>query len=371
MKIAHLISNSNSSVLETYIKFINDNFNMENHTIYINKNNASLKVDLEEYKNINIIHDLKVENILDIVNKHNKLIIHFLNFKTSQMFKLLFNEDFFNKTYWVAWGADLYQWEKKCDGNILTKFKLKIKNKISYKFKQKIKCFVGIFPPDIEFFKKEFRSDAKTFYATYVGGLYNSVYKKEYKLETIEEKKYRNEYINIQIGHSSTKILNHIDVLKELSKFKDENIKIYIPLSYGDREYGDLIEKEAQSIFGKNAIILRDMMDKDSYFELLSTIDIAIYNTHRQIGLGNISPMLYMKKKIFIPKGTVMYDFYKSYDINICNYEEIKNMSFNEFSSSVSMENGKKYILENAMNKEKKIEMWEQVFNYSIKEDFK
>ena len=51
-----------------------------------------------------------------------------------------------------------------------------------------------------------------------------------------------NSCINIQIGHPSTQVLNHIEVLEDLYKFRDENIRIYIPLSYGDEEYG-IVEK--------------------------------------------------------------------------------------------------------------------------------
>ena len=42
--------------------------------------------------------------------------------------------------------------------------------------------------------------------------------------------------INILIGNSATETNNHIEVLDLLSKFKNEDIKIYVPLSYGDME---------------------------------------------------------------------------------------------------------------------------------------
>ena len=201
--------------------------------------------------------------------------------------------------FWVAWGADLYQWKNKPEGNILRRCKIYIRNAIAFRFRERIKYFVGIFPPDIDYFKKEFKSDAKTFYASYVGGLFNDLYTKRLNLMPLEGKILNSECINIQIGHSSTSILNHIDVLENLVKYKNENIKIYIPLSYGNKEYGDRVQEVAIQLFRDKVVCIREMMDKDDYMKFLSTIDIAIFNTTRQIGLGNITPLLYMEKNLY------------------------------------------------------------------------
>jgi len=264
---------------------------------------------------------------------------------------------------WVAWGADLYQWKKVKRRSMFDK----VRNFVAYKFRKKIKCFVGIFLPDIDFFKKEFKSNAKTFYASYVGGLYNPLYEKELNVPSLAEKIKNKEPINIQIGHSCATILNHIQVLNDLHKFKNENIKIYIPLSYGDMEYGDQVEQHAKILFGDKVICIREMMNEEDYMDFLSTVDIAIFNTPRQIGLGNISPLLYMEKKIFIPKGTVMYEYYKSQNIEICDYNQIDKIDFDRFSKPVGMENAKRFVKSQATNKEKKIEMWQRVFDLSKK----
>lgn len=108
-------------------------------------------------------------------------------------------------------------------------------------------------------------------------------------------------------------------------------------------------------------------MSKDDYMNFLSEMDISIFNTYRQIGLGNISPLLYMEKKIFIPKGSVMYDFYRSEDINICDYNDIQEYDFETFIESVNMKNAKKHIISNELNLTKKIEIWSQVFNAPMK----
>ena len=110
-------------------------------------------------------------------------------------------------------------------------------------------------------------------------------------------------------------------------------------------------------------------MDICAYMDHLSRIDIAIFNTDRQIGLGNITPMLYMQKKIYIPKRTVMFEYFNSLGINICDYSRIKNMDYDEFTKPIPMDKGRRYVLENTLNKEKKIEMWEKVFSYPANEE--
>ena len=128
---------------------------------------------------------------------------------------------------------------------------------------------------------------------------------KELNLITLAEKVRNGDCINILIGHSCDPNLNHIEVLEDLLKFKDENIKIYIPLSYGIMANGDQVERKAKDLFGDKVFCLREMMDRDQYLDFLATIDIAIFNTQRQIGLGNLAPLRYMGKKLFIPAGSV------------------------------------------------------------------
>lgn len=367
MKILHILPDSNKSVIEAYIKFVRENFNSNDHRIIIVANKVSKINEFHKYINVQIISSLSTQDMINFVDNYDKIIIHYLYFKTTQMLRLLFYPVVFKKIVWVAWGADLYQWKKNIDGNIFERIKTLTKNNIALTFRKRIRYFVGIFPPDIDYFKNEINSNAQTFYASYVGGIDSKFFQKQIRVLSLEEKLARKECIKIQIGHSSSKVLNHLDVLEKLSKFKNENIKLFIPLSYGDKEYGDEVHKEAIKIFGDKAICIRDMMNKDDYMEFLSNIDIVIFNTTRQIGLGNLIPLLYMEKKIYIPKGSVMYDFYKNQGINICNYFDINIGNYNSFVSPIDMSAGKEFIISNELRIENKVDMWNKVFEAPLK----
>lgn len=363
MKILH-IATTNFDVIKTFVKFVDCNFDINNHTFLIMSKSHKVPMELKRYSNVIILNPSNFVSLFKIIYKmykFDKIILHSLN-KTYFQLILLFAFTIHYKIFWIAWGADLYEW-KSSKKNL----KYIVRNKIFRQIRIRIKYFVGIFLPDIEFFKNEFKSDAKTFHASYVGSVQSEFYKKEMKQCSIEEKKQKNECINIQIGHSCTPILNHLEVLNELKKFRSENINIFIPLSYGDKKYGDMIENEAKKIYGDKVVCLRKIINKDLYYDFLATIDIAIFNTSRQIALGNITPMLYMEKKIFIPEESVMYKFYREQNIDICNYNDIKKFEFNEFIKPLITKGGRDYVINNELDLGKKIKMWKKVFDEPVK----
>ncbi|MDN5290074.1 MAG: hypothetical protein PWQ06_313 [Anaerophaga sp.] len=365
MQILHVTTGANYNVTINYIRFINDNFEQTEHEFIVVDEISNIPSELLNYKNVLIIDKADKKYMIQLY-KHmlvaEKIVFHSLWLGPFYLLFLMFKPSLMNKIFWVSWGMDSYQWKSKKKG-----FHYRIRNFIAYKFRQKIKFFVGIFPPDIYYFKKEFKSNAMTFHASYVDSINSPLYQDKINYKSLREKVSDNECINVQVGHSSSQVLNHLEVLNSLEKFKNENIKIFIPLSYGDKLYGDLVENEANKIFGDKAICLREMVDKESYYMFLSSIDIAIFNSKRQIGLGNINPLLYMEKKIFIPEGSVMYDFYNSKNIDIWNYNNVVDMDYNEFVKPLNRNNGRNFIIENEFDLGKKIDMWNKVFEAPMK----
>lgn len=351
MKILHILPDFNKTISFSFIDFINNNnFNQEHSFLFL----GSEIRDVENIENDNIIIDYYA-NALQHMKKYDKIFFHHLfSVPTIITLKLLFNSNIIKKIYWVAWGADLYNWRK--NGGLVS---VRIKNLIRYLMIKRIRYFLGIFPPDIEYFKQKFDTNAKTYSVTYLGSLYKK--SANHNSSHVDVSKEYNSHINLMVGHSSTSILNHLEVLSELSKFKNQNIRIFIPLSYGDSTYGDVVEKKSKELFGDKVLCIRTIMPKDEYEKFLSTIDIAIFNTERQIGLGNIIPLLDMGKKIYFPANSVMYRFFKSKEIEVFEYDNINELDFEKFIESTEMPNAKKYI--ESINIETQFTMWNDVFN--------
>ncbi|WP_413479745.1 TDP-N-acetylfucosamine:lipid II N-acetylfucosaminyltransferase [Vibrio hibernica] len=121
---------------------------------------------------------------------------------------------------------------------------------------------------------------------------------------SFSEKKY------IMIGTSALQRNNHIEVMNNISEIGyPKNKKIFIPLSYGDFSYADLVEETAIKLFGEdNLYIERNFMSLTSYQEILNDVCFAIFDTEGQQGLGNIRNMLFLGAKIYLKKDTVAYN---------------------------------------------------------------
>ena len=140
--------------------------------------------------------------------------------------------------------------------------------------------------------------------------------------------------VRILLGNSATVTNKHMEALDWLSKYRDEDITIICPLSYGDMSYAHKVEDKGKGYFGDNFKPIYDYMSIDYYSRLLSSIDIAIYNNNRQQATGNIEILGYLGKKIFVRSDTTTWQHYVGRD-NCVFYDTklINTMSFEEFAS--------------------------------------
>ena len=65
--------------------------------------------------------------------------------------------------------------------------------------------------------------------------------------------------IKILLGNSATESNQHKEAFELLEKYKNKNIKIYVPLSYGPEKYADEIEQLGMHIFGEKFIPMRSL----------------------------------------------------------------------------------------------------------------
>ncbi len=298
----HLIPNEKFT--EPYIDFVNENFIKSEHLFLILGKGIGVKIKPRN----NVIEIEKIyKNIKFIINqmyKSKKIIIHGL-FSPHLVILLFFQPWLLRKCYWVVWGGDLYYYKKE---------RTNIKSHM-YEFFRKyvIKNMSGI----ITHIKGDYEL-AKRWYGTkgtyYYSFMYPSNLYKAYEISNIEKE---NNKIYIQIGNSADPSNNHIEVLKKLEKYKDENIEIICPLSYGNIGYRDNIIREGNRIFGKKFIPLIDFLPFDEYLELLAKTDIAIFNHRRQQAMGNISTLLGLGKKVYIRNDITTWQFCAEHGFNV------------------------------------------------------
>ncbi|MGZ4986758.1 MAG: TDP-N-acetylfucosamine:lipid II N-acetylfucosaminyltransferase, partial [Limisphaerales bacterium] len=121
-----------------------------------------------------------------------------------------------------------------------------------------------------------------------------------------------NRPLRVLLGNSASRTNLFEDAFENLKPYRDENIEIYVPLSYGDKTYAREIAALGTKIFGDKLKALMDWMSPDSYAALLNSLDVGVFNHKRQQALGNIYHLLAAGKKVYLRSDGAMWSFFNS-----------------------------------------------------------
>ncbi len=110
-----------------------------------------------------------------------------------------------------------------------------------------------------------------------------------------------------------------------LSPYKDDNIIIYCPLSYGIfLEYRDKVIKMGKDLFGEKFVPMTEFMKLDEYLFFINTIDLAIFNHKRQEAMGVILHLLYYGKVVYMNKNSTSFKSFKCRGFKVFDNDLIK-----------------------------------------------
>lgn len=294
--------------LPQYIDFVDENFGRDNQ-YYVFITSEKYQYGLTPEHNVEFLHtneDIFV-TLLRYMNISRKVILHGLwRDKVDQL--LVKNQEVLQKCYWIMWGGDFFH------KDLVTENRKKVIQKVGYL----VTGTVG----DYELAQKWYGAIGKHVFGVinYPSNLYRDI---------IPIKKPKN-MIYILIGNSATSSNRHFLIFQILKKYKDKNIKIFTPLSYGDQKYKREVIKQGKFFFGKKFIPMVKFMDLDEYNNFLSQIDIALFNHIRQQGAGNAYTLLSTGAKIYMNPVSNLYqtlikDNIKIYDIKKVNLTSYKN----------------------------------------------
>lgn len=122
---------------------------------------------------------------------------------------------------------------------------------------------------------------------------------------------------NILLGNSSSSSNNHLEAFNILKSFNLDDKNIIVPLSYGDKRYGETITEIGKTLFGKNLQSLFDFMPLDKYTILLSSCNVVVMNHYRQQAVGNIIAMLWMGAKVYLDEQNTFYHYLRRIGIEV------------------------------------------------------
>ncbi len=348
-----------------YIKFIDRNYNGIDHQFFIIKSSGKLEVPKgDNIKNFVIRKNDKKRKVKAAIwkfytyislflycLKSDRIILHSLSDKSIIKFFFL-NPWFSKKLNWVIWGADLHydKYPKNTLSNKMNRFmKLKVIKNLG--------SVTGLTPGDISSAKEKFRFKAREFDGMYI----NTV-----GTEHLDRIVCRNKTATyIQIGNSADPSNSLIESLEILKKFKDENIKIFAPLTYGNEDYANKVKDFGEKIFGEKFVPIVEFMRPEEYSNFLGEIDILVYNHKRQQGLGNIYSLIYLGKKVFIRRDTTSWDFFiNKLGITLHDTLVIRNMNFSDFirHDVFEVEKNKKRSEETFYSDKYIKNLWDKIF---------
>lgn len=190
-------------------------------------------------------------------------------------------------------------------------------------------AIVTIIPQDYWELKKYYNLKGKFFCAGYnSNNIFNTL------INISSQAKPQNTVINIQVGNSATTTNNHINILKNLSKFKEEDINVYVPLSYGDKKYAEKVIMYGKEILGDKFIPIQHFMPFEEYCKYLYKMDVGIFDIKRQQAMGNIVSLMHMGCKIYLNPESMMWDFFsKDLGCAVSDASQICKMNIKEFAA--------------------------------------
>jgi len=271
-----------------------------------------------------------------------KIIIHSMASPFLLVYLYLFPR-LIKKTFWVIWGKDLYFYKtlerKHIHHEVYEFFRRRVLRKIPH--------IITFLDGDYELAKEWYGSTAKLHKCfMYPSNLYQD------SPTPIKD----DDLTVILVGNSADPSNNHLEIFSRLESFKDENIKLITPLSYGDEKYAKIISKEGKEIFGNKFIPINSFIPPDEYLSLLSSVDIGLFAHKRQQAMGNITTLLGMGKKVYMRNDISSWGLFKTMGVNVYDINEFDIKQLSETEKSVNIEKIKAYFSEDEL-----IKQWHEI----------
>lgn len=290
-----------------FIEFVDEYFGRDNHKfVFISK--ESYEYGLRPESNVEFLHttdDIFI-TLKGYMRKARKIMLHGL-WREEINVLLYFNQELLRKCYWLMWGGDFYFPEKH------SQIKKEIIKNMGY--------LVTYIKGDVELARKWYGAQGKHIECL----MYTSNLYQDYEL-----KPKRSATTTILLGNSADPTNNHSEILQQLAQFKDKNIKVITPLSYGNQKYAQQVITEGKQLLGNKFQALTEFMPFADYLIVLSEVDVAIFNHKRQQAMGNTIALLGLGKKVYMRSDVAQWGFFKKLGVEVNDGADLINTLFNK-----------------------------------------
>lgn len=279
------------------------------------------------------------------LNQAEKIIIHGLfNFRLVKLLAL--QPWLLRKCYWVMWGGDLYRYQQH-------------QRTLAWKLHERLRHFVirrmGHF---ITYVKGDYEL-ARRWYGTQ--GIWHECFmypSNGYQTHVMSQAQHDTR--NIQVGNSADLTNNHLEILEKLIPFREQNIRIFVPLSYGDEKgYVARVVDYGKRHFGEKFQPILEFLTLEQYIAYLAQIDVAIFNHRRQQGMGNIITLLGLGKKVYMRRDVTSWATFSKLGVELY---DVKSITLDPIDVKIAEQNSQR--IADYFNEGNLCRQWKNIYEY-------
>ena len=341
-----------------------------NHFVYRNARNFP-----KNYENCVLDSTLFSPEQINLQSEvYDQVFLHSLFLQDREILRL--SDAAAAKIVWVVWGHDLYKalptwrWNPRSicyfgykwlqRHNIFTARQRKhAASKIS-----RFRCIAIGYPYDEILIRRKFGDRVPVRYGPY--------FTKDSNIQIMEDLRKlhldnKHDVTNIMIGHNGGAFLQHEKYLRKCSRYRNENIHIYLIMSYlASRERIEEIRKLADKLYRADQYtIITQSMPQDEYFRFLTRMDVAIFAYRQQAALGNVKRLAYFGTKLYFHPDGVLAKGFREGGVETSDVREVGRVPFatfikNEVQPPADAPLFSSFHLENSVN------AWSQLLHSEI-----
>lgn len=346
MRILHLMSPS-SRMMKTFVDSVQRAYPNDEHFFYTTRHVPKSEEDFFSQDNMlnmsGVNRREKIQHFKSHCRSADVIVWHGFLYPFRMMLYIFANRWILDKSIWVMWGIDLYNWKdsSRTPKSLFVNF-------VNAHCRKRVRAVIALLDPDKDYYSKMFPHGAPCFVAPYPISVESFLMMEERKTSG----RRLNKVVNVQIGNNAHSFNNHNRVLDAIDRLDADSTNYYFPVSYGGSEdwkgnkadYITSLISRAKDAYGERAHFLRKMMLQEEYTNYLWNIDIAIFDADRQNALGNMLKLLYMGSKVYLSPDNPLYSFFQSKDVVVYNARSLSDISVEEFYAKGDSSNAVEWI---------------------------
>lgn len=368
-----------SQYCDSFIQMVHNGMDTKSHVFLIITNkNQKISMITENTLNLPKVEiidmDVHLDKLIHYLCAGNSIYIHYLFDYTCELICKLNLETDLN---WIVWGGDIYNYVDyklydKQTSQYLSRNGFRSSNDInkktmSYYYRKsairRISRVLTLYDGDFDIIKGNFLTKAKKhdfFYPNLVE--LDSLTTANQEIDMLDS----GEGTAILLGNSANPSNQHIELIELISKYRNEDIKVIMPLSYGgNKPYIDYIVRLGKERLGDKFYPILDLLQPEEYANLLAKVDVALFNHLRQQAVGNIITLLYMGKKVFINPAATTFGYFRKLGLSIHDIHSIPRLSFSELKTNVIDLKQERYLVSENWSKRRSIKLFQEVLKFN------